>query len=291
MARLPGWAGGGIVGAVGLTRSDGPLSPYAPATVNYAIDGPPHKLLMHPFPRRVRAEFAGRTVLDSRRGFLVHESNLLPALYVPEQDLDPSVLVPSEHTTHCPFKGDATYRSLRVGDRTAENAVWSYPEPITTAGWLAGLASLYRDAADAWYDEEEQVFAHLTDPYTRVDVRPTRRHVVVTHTAADGSATVLAESRTPCVLSETGLGNRWYLAPEDVAVPLSPSGTRTRCPYKGEAAYEHAVLPAGTTIADAFWHYPDPLPESARIAGLRSVTDGRRDDGSQITVTVDGEPA
>ena len=73
---------------MGLTRTDGPLSPYAPTTVNYAIDGPPHKLLMHPFPRRVRAEFAGRTVLDTRGGFLLHESNLLPVLYVPEADLD-----------------------------------------------------------------------------------------------------------------------------------------------------------------------------------------------------------
>ncbi|MBP2368240.1 DUF427 domain-containing protein [Pseudonocardia parietis] len=276
---------------MGLTRTDGPLSSYAPSTVNYSIDGPPHKLLMHPFPRRVRAEFAGRTVLDTRRGFLVHESNLLPVLYVPEEDIDASILMPTDHTTHCPFKGDATYRSLRVGDRSAENAVWTYPEPIAAAGWLHGLVALYWDAADAWYDEEERVFAHLTDPYTRVDIRPTRRHVVVTHTAADGRNTVLAESRAPVVLSETGLRNRWYLRPEDVTVPLSPAETRTRCPYKGEAAYEHAELPGGTRIADAFWHYPEPLPESSRIAGLRSVTDGPRDDGSQITVTVDGEPA
>lgn len=279
---------------MGLTRRPGPLSSYAPETVNYAIDGPPHKLLLHPFPRRVRAEFAGRTVLDTRRGFLLHESNLLPVLYVPEEDLDAGVLVPSGHTTHCPFKGDATYRSLRAGDRTHDDAVWTYPEPVAAAQWLRGLAALYWGAADAWYDEDEQVFAHLTDPFTRVDIRPTRRHVVVTHTAPGGTRTVLAESDAPAVLSETGLGNRWYLPPADVrtdAVELVPSETRTRCPYKGEAHYEHAVLGDGTTLADAFWHYPDPLPESARIAGLRSVTDGRRDDGSEITVTVDGEPA
>ena len=276
---------------VGLTRTDGPLSPYAPTTVNYAIDGPPHKLLLHPFPRRVRAEFAGRTVLDTRRGFLLHESNLLPVLYVPEADLDAGALVPSDHTTHCPFKGDAGYRSLQVGDRTYRDAVWAYPEPIPAADWLRGLASLDWNAADAWYDEEEQVFAHLTDPYTRVDVRPTRRHVVVTHTAPDGLRTLLAESRAPVVLSETGLRNRWYLAPTDVAVTLSPSDTRTRCPYKGEAVYSHAELPPDVRLADAFWQYPDPLPESSRIAGLLSAADGPRDDGSEITVTVDGEPA
>ncbi|MBN9733887.1 MULTISPECIES: DUF427 domain-containing protein [unclassified Pseudonocardia] len=276
---------------MGLTRTDGPLSSYAPATVNYAIDGPPHKLLMHPFPRRVRAEVAGRTVLDTRRGYLVHESNLLPVLYVPEDDVDTSVLVPSDHTTHCPFKGDATYRSLRVGDTVRENAVWTYPEPVAAAPWLHGLVALYWSAADAWYDEDEQVFAHLTDPYTRVDVRPTHRHVVVTHVAPDGLTTVLAESHAPFVLSETGLRNRWYLPAGDVTVELAPSETRTRCPYKGEAAYRDALLPPATTLADAFWVYPDPLPESARIAGLLSVTDGPRDDGSEIRVTVDGEPA
>ena len=276
---------------MGLTRSDGPLSPHAPATVNYALDGPAHKLLLHPFPRRVRAELAGRTVLDTRRGFLLHESNLLPVLYVPEADLDASVLVASAHTTHCPFKGDAAYRSLRVGDRTVPDAVWHYPEPVPAADWLRGLAALYWNAADAWYDEDEQVFAHLTDPYTRVDVRPTGRHVVVAHVAADGLRTVLAESHRPLVLSETGLPNRWYLPPSDITVDLSPADTRTRCPYKGEAAYEHAELPSGVRLADAFWHYPDPLTESARIAGLRCTTGGRRDDGSEITVTVDGEPA
>lgn len=268
---------------MGLTRTDGPLSPYAPTSVNYRIDGPPHKLLMHPFPRRVRAEFAGRTVLDTRAGQLVHESNLLPVLYVPFGDLDADALVPTEHSTHCPFKGDAAYHSLRVGDRVAENAVWTYPQPTDDARWLTGLAALYWNAADAWYDEDEQVFAHLTDPYTRVDVRPTRRHVQVRR-----GDVLLAESREPVVLSETGLPNRWYLRPGDVRVPLRPSETRTRCPYKGEASYVHATLPDGTVLDDAAWTYPEPLPESSRIAGLLSFADG---DGSGVTVLVDGEPA
>ncbi|MGH8921780.1 MAG: DUF427 domain-containing protein, partial [Actinomycetes bacterium] len=132
-----------------LTRTSGPLSPNAPKTVNYALDGPPHKLLMHPFPRRVRAEFAGRTVLDTRRGVLLHETALLPRFYVPEADLDPAAFVATDLTTHCPFKGDATYRSLQVGDRVVENALWAYPDPKPEAAWLAGYASLYWDAADA----------------------------------------------------------------------------------------------------------------------------------------------
>ncbi|MBW0116807.1 DUF427 domain-containing protein [Pseudonocardia abyssalis] len=262
---------------MGLTRTTGPLSPRAPQTVNYTVDGPAHKLLMHPFPRRVRAEFAGRTILDTTRGALLHETALLPRLYVPEDDIDLTAFVPSELSTHCPFKGDATYRTLQVGDRTVPDALWAYPEPVDSAPWLLGYACLYWEAADAWFDEDEQVFAHLTDPYTRVDVRPTSRHVQVF--AGDE---LVAESHAPLRLDETGLPTRWYLRPDDVRATLTPSETRMRCPYKGESSYRNLRLADGREIADAAWGYPDPLPESARIAGhlsflhddLRTVVDG-----------------
>ncbi|GAY10766.1 DUF427 domain-containing protein [Pseudonocardia sp. N23] len=261
---------------MGLTRTCGPLSPTAPDTVNYAIDGPPHKLLAHPFERRVRAEFAGRTLLDTRDGLLLHETALLPVLYVPFADIDGDLLVESEHTTHCPFKGDAAYHSLRAGDRVVENAVWSYPQPRPATPWLAGRAAVYWTAADAWFDEDEQVHAHLTDPYTRVDIRPTSRHVQVRH-----GDVVVAESRSATLLCETGLPWRWYLREQDVVAPLEPSVTRTRCPYKGEAGYRGVRLPDGRLLADAAWTYPDPLPESARIAGLLSFAH------DELTVVVD----
>lgn len=269
--------GPGVVAVMGLTRTDGPLSPRAPQTVNYGIDGPAHKLLMHPFPRRVRAEFAGRTILDTTRGVLLHETALLPRLYVPETDLDADAFVGSDHTTHCPFKGDATYRTLQVGGRTVPDALWAYPEPTQAAPWLRGLASLYWDAADAWFDEDEQVHAHLTDPYTRVDVRPTSRHVEVF--AGD---TLVAESHAPLRLDETGLPTRWYLSPADVLVPLTASDTHMHCPYKGRSHYWNLALPDGREIPDAGWGYADPLPESSRIADrvsflhddLRTLVDG-----------------
>lgn len=264
---------------MGLTFSDGPLSPHAPHTVNYRLDGPAHKLLMHPFPRRVRAEVAGRTVLDTRRGVLLHETALLPRFYVPEDDLDGTAFVPSEHTTHCPFKGDAGYRSLRVGDRFVENALWSYPEPIDAAHWLKGYASLYWEAADAWYDEDEQVVG-LTDPFHRVDLRSSSRHVQVF--AGD---VLVAESHAPLAVSETGLPIRWYLSPDDVLVPVEPTATRSRCQYKGEASYWTVRLPDGRELADAAWGYPEPLAESARSTGRLSFL---HDD---LRVLVDGEPA
>ena len=108
-----------------LTFTGAPLAAEPPATTNYDIDGPKHRLFLHPFPRRVRARFADETVLDSTRGALLHESQILPRLYVPLEDLRADLLERTDHATHCPFKGDASYWSVRVGDRVAENAVWT----------------------------------------------------------------------------------------------------------------------------------------------------------------------
>src|SRR5947208_83945 len=109
-----------------LTMASGPLS-VRPAPSNYTIDGPKHRLFFEPHPRRIRAVFAGRTVLDTVRGHLLHESNLLPVLYVPIEDLDESVLEPTDHRTHCPYKGDASYWSVRRSEgEVLEDAVWSY---------------------------------------------------------------------------------------------------------------------------------------------------------------------
>ncbi|HEV7628181.1 MAG TPA: DUF427 domain-containing protein, partial [Streptomyces sp.] len=226
------------------------------------IDGPAHRLLWQPFPRRVRALLGSRTVLDSTSVKLLHESNLLPQVYVPRSDVDQELLEESDHTTHCPFKGDASYWSVRAGERLAENAVWSYPEPLEGADWLKGHVALYWSAADAWFDEDEEVTGHIRDPYHRVDVRPTSRHVRVRAAGED-----VAESRRALLLSETGLPNRFYLPLSDIRVELlEPSGTHTHCPYKGRASYR-TLRAGGTAIADAGWSYEQPLDEARRVAG------------------------
>jgi uncharacterized protein (DUF427 family) len=248
-----------------LTMATGPLS-VAPAPSNYAIDGPKHRILFEPHPRRVRALFAGRTVLDTTRGHLLHESNLLPVLYVPIEDLDASLLEPTDHSTHCPFKGDASYWSLRVGDRVAENAVWTYREPLEAAPWLRGYAALYWNRVDTWLEEDDEVRGHLRDPYHRVDARPSSRRVQV----VSGDA-VLAESERPVLLFETGLPIRAYLPREDVRAELEPSDKRTHCPYKGDASYWSPRLEDGTVLTDAIWCYEaeDLLPDGPpAIAGL-----------------------
>src|SRR3954464_1441011 len=179
-----------------LTFASAPLS-ARPSSTNYAIDGPKHRLFFEPHPRRIRAHFAGRAVLDTVRGQLLHESNLLPVLYVPIEDLDRSLLEPTDHHTHCPFKGDASYWSLRAGDRVSENAVWTYPEPIERAPWLKGYAALYWDRVDAWFEEDGEVRGRLRDPSLRVDARASSRPVQVV-----SGDSVLAESDGPVLLFE-----------------------------------------------------------------------------------------
>ncbi|HEY3019496.1 MAG TPA: DUF427 domain-containing protein [Solirubrobacteraceae bacterium] len=232
-----------------LTTGSGPLA-VRPAQANYTIDGPAHRLFFEPHPRRVRAVLAGRTVLDTVRGRLVHESNLLPVLYVPIEDLDASVLEPTDHRTHCPFKGDASYWSLRVGNRVSENAVWTYREPLDAASWLAGYAALYWHRVDAWYEEDDEVRGHLRDPYHRVDARPSSRRVEVV-----SGDTLLAESERAVLVFETNLPVRAYMPRADVQAELVPSGKRTVCPYKGEASYWSVRLPDGSLLEDAVWSY------------------------------------
>jgi uncharacterized protein (DUF427 family) len=260
-----------------LTFADGPLSGRPPQTVNYRIEGPAHKLLMHPFPRRVRATFGGQTVLDTDRAVLLHETGLPPQLYAPIEDIRADLIQPTDHHTYCPFKGTASYWTVNAGDQQAENAIWSYPEPNQEAAWLEGYAGFYWNAMDEWYDEDERVDGHLRDPYHRVDVRRSSRHVRVL--ANDG--TVLAETTRPLLLSETGLPNRFYIPAEDVRQDLlEPTDTHTHCPYKGTASY-WSVAKDGGKLTDAVWSYPQAEGDSAAISGYLSFL---HDD---LTVEVD----
>src|SRR3954466_6206412 len=114
-----------------------PPAPRAgrPGPSNYAFDGPKHRLLATPLPRRVRGELGGEVVIDTEGAFLLHETGLKPQLYVPLRGVRAGALMRPDHTTHCPFKGDASYRSVAAGDRVAEDALWVYDEPLEAASW------------------------------------------------------------------------------------------------------------------------------------------------------------
>jgi len=95
--------------------------------------------------------FNGETIADSKRVKLLHETGYLPVYYFPEEDVRMDLLEESNHTTHCPFKGDASYWSAKVGDRVAENAVSGYPEPLESAPPLAGYLAFYWHTMDVWF--------------------------------------------------------------------------------------------------------------------------------------------
>jgi len=259
-----------------LTIGTAPFGPHAAGEWNFEYDGPAHALYLHSQPRRVRAEFAGETVLDTLRPQLLHETALLPRYYVPSADVRWELFEATDHSTHCPFKGDARYWTLRVGDRVAENVVWNYPEPIEGAPDFADLVSFYWEPLDHWYEEDEEVYVHPRDPFHRIDVLPTSRRVRVT---LDG--TELAETTHAQVLHETGLPPRWYIPPDDVRLDaLTPAaGIQTRCPYKGITS---GYWSAGEEEAVA-WSYDDPLAAVAPIAGHIAFFNER------VDIEVDGD--
>ncbi|MGH3342359.1 MAG: DUF427 domain-containing protein [Carbonactinosporaceae bacterium] len=262
-----------------LTIGTGPFGRRPAGVFNADLSAPEHLLFFEDSPRRVRAVFAGETVADSTRVKLLHETEHLPVYYFPREDVRADLLERTAHATRCPAKGQASYWSIVAGGRRAENAVWAYEEPNASAGWLAGYCAFYWDAMDAWYEEDEEVFVHPRDPYHRVDIRPSSRHVRVSR-----GGVLLADSTRPVLLFETGLPVRYYLPEADVrAELLTPSDSATRCPYKGIAAYR-SVRAGGETRPDLVWTYPDPIREAEPVRGLLCFYNER------VDLEVDGEP-
>ncbi len=237
-----------------------------------------HRVHLEPCPRRVRVFFGGEAVADSTSVVYLYETGHLPVYYFPLADLRSDLLKETGHHTTCPYKGVASYYSVVVGDRTAGSAVWTYPEPIDAVPELAGYAAFYWDKADAWYEEDDEVFVHPRDPHHRVDVLNSSRHVQVVV-----GGTVVAESHRPRLLFETGLPTRYYLPKLDVRQDLLvPTGLRTRCPYKGEAGY-WTIKAGGEVLEDCAWSYPAPLPEIPKIENLIAFYN------EKVDIIVDGE--
>ena len=161
-----------------LTLGSGPLGGHS-GDANYTFQSPAHKILFQPDGRRLRAIVGDTVVLDTTGAHLLHETGIGPVAYIPLADIDADLLERTATTTHCPFKGDASYWSLRVGDDVREDAVWAYEEPLARAPWLRGFAALYPDRVDRWLVEDEPLHGHLRDPYHRVDVHQSSRAVRV----------------------------------------------------------------------------------------------------------------
>ena len=225
--------------------------------------------------KRVRAYLGGELVADTTRPVLVWEKPYYPAYYFPSEDVRAELVADDGEISHSPSRGDGRLLTVRAGGREARGAALRYDEsPIEE---LRGLIRLDWDSMDSWFEEDEEVFTHPRNPYTRVDILRSSRHVRV---EVDG--VTVAESASPTLLFETSLPVRHYLPKTHVRMDLlEHTDTASHCPYKGQAEW-WSVRAGDTLHEDLAWSYPTPLPESTKVAGLIAFYD------EKVDVYVDG---
>ena len=261
---------------------NGPLSKKPAGAFNFEPPPLGRTIYLEPTPKRIRVEVGGQVIADSRRAFMLHESGLQPMYYFPPEDVRADVLEPTERHTHCPKKGDASYYTIKAGGETVKDGAWYYPEPLPEAPpMLKDLVAFYFDRMGRWLEEGEGIGVHPRDPYHRIDVLSTDRHIRI---SLDGQ--VLAETDRAVALFESNLPARWYLPAQDVRAELVPSDTVTHCPYKGQAAYRSVKLDSGEDARgeDLIWYYEEPLDEVRRIKDLLCFYN------EKVDIELDGEP-
>jgi uncharacterized protein (DUF427 family) len=216
---------------------------------------------MEPVPRRIRATIGAHTILDTTRALYVWEWPNYPQYYIPRADVDPAALIDEQHTQRL-SRGTVRRHGIRAGDVFRAAAARVYTEDA-----IPGLSEMVRfdwDSLDAWYEEEEQVFVHPRNPYTRVDAIRSARSVRI---ELDG--VVLAESLSPVMVFETGLPTRYYLNRSEVDLDhLVPTRTRTACPYKGNTSGYWSIRIGETVHPDLAWAYDFPTGQLQPIAGM-----------------------
>lgn len=219
--------------------------------------------------KRVRAYAGGVLVVDTAAPVLVWEKPYYPTYYLPVADVR-AELRDTGRSEHSPSRGDGHLLDVVTPTGVRAGAALRYPDsPLEE---LRGLVRLEWNAMDEWLEEDEPVYTHPRDPYTRVDILASSRTVRV---EVDG--VTVAESSSPRILFETGLPPRYYLPLSDLRMELlRPSKTETHCPYKGTATYWSLEV-NGVLHEDDVWIYRTPLPESQKVAGLAAFYNERVD--------------
>ena len=246
---------------MGLAWQQGPLASGSVGHFLTAAPLPQRLLFAEPLRRRMRVRFAEQWIADSEDVVLLHEPGRYPVAYFPIGDIAAGVLVAEDRVTTHPELGEVNWFTVAVGEGEANHAAWRY-------GALPGYATVLADrvafgwrAMDAFYEEDERIVGHAADFYHRIDIRPTSRHLVV----RDGDR-VVADTRRPLALYESGFAPRWYVPREDIeASALELVDGQTFCPYKGLASYYNIG-----TRKRAAWSYVYAWPEVARVSNLVS---------------------
>jgi uncharacterized protein (DUF427 family) len=107
-----------------------------------------HPITITAAPYRLRVTFAGRVVADTKRALSLAEASYAPVIYFPREDVDLATFERTDHKTRCPYKGEASYYSIHAGDRTAQNALWSYEQPLEAVSAIAGYMAFYPDRVE-----------------------------------------------------------------------------------------------------------------------------------------------
>ncbi len=238
-------------------------------------------LRYQPTAKRIRACMGGEPVADTCAAVLVWEPRrVVPSYAVPRSALTaglvpagaesgddeiPGFLDPSISFTKHSCAG--TEFDVIAGEETGVAAAYQ-PDDPDLAGYL-----ILDFASFEWREEDEPIVAHPRDPFHRIDILRSSRHIRV---ELDGQ--LLAESRHPTLLFETLLPTRYYLPRRDVKVALVESNTISYCSYKGRASYYSVP----DERADVAWSYPEPLHDAEPVRGLICFFDER------VDVTIDG---
>ncbi|WP_043342851.1 DUF427 domain-containing protein [Belnapia moabensis] len=113
------------------------------------LPGPDHPITITPTPRRVRVLFNGEVVAETTRALTLQEASYPAVQYIPREDARMALLARTPRSTHCPYKGDASYFTIAAGGRQAENAVWSYESAYPAMAEIEGHLAFYPDRVDA----------------------------------------------------------------------------------------------------------------------------------------------
>ncbi|BCZ82985.1 DUF427 domain-containing protein [Paraburkholderia terrae] len=125
-----------------------------PNTRTVKIPGPDHPITIERNPSRVVVTVAGRIIADTRDALTLREAHYPPVFYVPRKDVDFALLERTEHSTYCPYKGDAAYFSIPSGGERAVNAIWTYESPYPAVEPIREHLAFYSDRVDSIEERE-----------------------------------------------------------------------------------------------------------------------------------------
>jgi len=246
---------------MGLSWQQGPLSPGAIGRFLVPEPLPKRLLYVEPLRRRMRVRFGGDWIADSENVLLLFEPGRYPMAYFPEADISPETLQSTERTSHHPDLGLTSWYTVQAGQQSAPRGAWRHIDLPVYASELQARVAFAWHSMDAFYEEDERIVGHAADNYHRIDIRQTSRHLMVRQRDR-----IIADTKRPMVLYESGFAPRWYVPRADVdESTLTPVERRTFCPYKGLCSYYN--------IGDsrlAVWSYPEAYPEVSRISNFLS---------------------